>query len=67
MDKHLVLSNQQLLDVVGGNAPGNAVLGGLGGLQTGIKYCKVVPHPVLKGVCIVGFTTAGAYLAYKAN
>lgn len=62
MDKHLVLSNQQLLDVVGGNA----VLGGLGGLQTGIKYCKV-PHPVLKGVCIVGFTTAGAYLAYKAN
>ncbi|WP_372986957.1 bacteriocin [Streptococcus uberis] len=66
MDKHLVLSNQQLFHVVGGNAPGNAVLGGLGGLQTGIKYCKV-PHPVLKGVCIVGFTTAVAYLAYKAN
>lgn len=68
MKQSKVLNEELLKKTLGGTnvAPGNAVLGGLGGLQTGIKYCKV-PHPVLKGVCIVGFTTAGAYLAYKAN
>ncbi|WP_159561705.1 bacteriocin [Streptococcus halichoeri] len=37
-----------------------------GGLKAGFKFCKV-PHPVLKGVCIAGFTATRAYLAYKAN
>ncbi|AEJ25941.1 bacteriocin associated protein [Streptococcus equi subsp. zooepidemicus ATCC 35246] len=53
-------------DISGGNAAGNAVIGGLGGLKTGIKFCKI-PHPVLKGVCIDGFTALGACLAYKVN
>ncbi|HEL0236532.1 TPA: bacteriocin [Streptococcus equi subsp. zooepidemicus] len=66
MDHYRALAINDMQDISGGNAAGNAVIGGLGGLKTGIKFCKI-PHSVLKGVCIAGFIAGGAYLAYKAN
>lgn len=66
MNHYRALAINDMQDISGGNAAGNAVIGGLGGLKTGIKFCKI-PHSVLKGVCIAGFTAGGAYLAYKAN
>ncbi|HEL0661253.1 TPA: bacteriocin [Streptococcus equi subsp. zooepidemicus] len=66
MDHYRALAINDMQDISGGNAAGNAVIGGLGGLKTGIKFCKI-PHSVLKGVCIAGFTALGACLAYKAN
>ncbi|MGT2887678.1 Blp family class II bacteriocin [Streptococcus didelphis] len=66
MNKYKFLSKEEMSQVTGGNAPGNAVIGGLGGLKAGIKFCKVA-HPILKGVCVAGFTASVAYLAYKAN
>ncbi|WP_159583686.1 class IIb bacteriocin, lactobin A/cerein 7B family [Streptococcus halichoeri] len=66
MKQYKELAAAELQEISGGNAPGNAVLGGLGGLKAGFKFCKV-PHPVLKGVCVAGFTAGGAYLTYKAN
>ena len=60
------LSHDDLSNICGGNAAGNAVIGGLGGLRDGMTFCKI-PHPILAGVCIASFTAGGAYLAYKAN
>ncbi|VEF04997.1 bacteriocin [Streptococcus equi] len=66
MDHYRALAINDMQDISGGNAAGNAVIGGLGGLKTGITFCKI-PHLVQKGVCIAGFTAGGAYLAYKVN
>ncbi|WP_159564994.1 bacteriocin [Streptococcus halichoeri] len=63
MKQYKELAAAEFQEISGGNAPGNA---GLGGLKAGFKFCKV-PHPVLKGVCVAGFTAGGAYLTYKAN
>ncbi|WP_159548553.1 bacteriocin [Streptococcus halichoeri] len=63
MKQYKELAAAELQEISGGNAPGNAVLGGL---KAGFKFCKV-PHPVLKGVCVAGFTATRAYLTYKAN
>ncbi len=66
MEHYRALAISDMQDISGGNAAGNAVIGRLGGLKTGIKFCKI-PHPVLKGLCKAGFTALGACLAYKAN
>ncbi|MFU2163920.1 bacteriocin [Streptococcus pluranimalium] len=66
MKKYKELLIDDMANINGGNAAGNAVLGGLSGFSAGMKFCKI-PHPVLKGVCIVGFTAGSAYLSYKAN
>lgn len=66
MEHYRALAISEMQDISGGNAAGNAVIGGLGGLKTGITFCKI-PHPVLKGVCIDGFTALGVCLAYKVN
>ncbi|HHK0188387.1 TPA: class IIb bacteriocin, lactobin A/cerein 7B family, partial [Streptococcus pyogenes] len=55
------LTINDMASISGGNAPGDAVIGGLGGLASGLKFCKL-PHPVLTGGCVVGFTVGGAYL-----
>ncbi|WP_438466914.1 Blp family class II bacteriocin [Streptococcus pluranimalium] len=66
MKKYKELTTNDMAKINGGNAAGNAVLGGLSGFSAGMKFCKI-PHPVLKGVCVVGFTAGSGYLAYKAN
>ncbi|MEQ9764910.1 bacteriocin [Streptococcus jiangjianxini] len=64
--KYKELATNDIANISGGNPAGNAAIGGLSGLSAGIKYCKM-PHPVLKGVCVVGVTASSAYLAYKVN
>ena len=60
------LSYNELSQVFGGNAAGNAVLGAYGGFEFGFKFCKI-PNPIGAGVCIGATTVAGGYLGYKAN
>lgn len=58
-------SDLQMLS--GGNAWGNAVLGGLFGLEVGLKWCPRLGHVAAVGVCVAATTGAGAYLGYYAN
>ncbi|VHH04859.1 hypothetical membrane associated protein [Streptococcus pyogenes] len=34
------LTINDMASISGGNAPGDAVIGGLGGLASGLKFCK---------------------------
>lgn len=40
MEHYRALAISEMQDISGGNAAGNAVIGGLGGLKTGITFAK---------------------------
>ncbi|WP_159803677.1 bacteriocin [Streptococcus halichoeri] len=57
MEHYKELAINELHAISEGNAAGNtAIIGLVGGSKGGIKFCKVLPFPPIKGVCTTEFT-----------
>ncbi|WEV40249.1 Blp family class II bacteriocin [Lactobacillus sp. ESL0681] len=64
MNKYQIIDEQSLLNIVGGNKWGDAVLGGLSGATAGLKACKGLGAWGM-AICGVAGAGIGAYWEYN--